>query len=161
MYVDIREYVEIHEKSADAPARKRASPANLDVEQRSADELLARYGRWAQDRYVKRTCASAEGKYVPPPTRGDEPMVPFMADFDAMRVQHALVVVPMQYRRVLHAYYIPQRVPHHAARRRLGVAPAAWERDRLEGLRSFWTAYRLRGLTRSGTIAPISRDTES
>lgn len=153
-------YVEIHER-AKAPTPKRAAPAGLDAEQRQADELLERYGRWAQDRYVKRRCASAEGQYVPPPTRSDEPMVPFMADFDAMRVQHALVVVPMQYRRVLHAYYIPQRVPHHAVRRRLGVAPAAWERDRLEGLRSFWTAYRLRGLTRSGTIAPISRDTES
>ena len=125
--------------------RKQAMPLEL----LDADELLERYGRWAQDRYQKRRCASAEGQYVPPPKRGqdDEPMQPFMADWSAMKVQHALVVVPMQYRRVLQAYYIPQRRPHHAVRRGLKISAGTWEQSRIEGLRRFWSAY-LRSLTK-------------
>lgn len=134
-----------------APAYK-AKPSQrstLPQELRDADALLMRYGRWAQDRYQKRRCASAEGQYIPPLMRGqdDEPMQPFMADWSAMNVQHALVKVPMQYRRVLQAYYIPQRRPHHAVRRELKIATALWEQSRIEGLRRFWSAY-LRGLTR-------------
>lgn len=127
------------------PERRSTLPQEL----RDADALLTRYGRWAQDRYQKRRCASAEGQYVPPPMRGqdDEPMQPFMADWSAMNVQHALVKVPMQYRRVLQAYYIPQRRPHHAVRRELKIATALWEQSRIEGLRRFWSAY-LRILTR-------------
>lgn len=118
-------------------------PADL----REAEQMLERYGKWAQDRYQKRRCASAEGKYVPPPTRDDELMTPFMADFDALKVQHALQVVPMQYRRVLQAYYIPKREPHHAVRRRLDIKPKLWEQSRVEGLRQFWRIYSLRYLT--------------
>lgn len=118
----------------------------LPIELRDADELLERYGRWAQDRYQKRRCASAEGRYTPPPTRDDEPMQPFMADWNALKVQHALIVVPMQYRRVLQAYYIPQRKPHHAVRRELKISSVTWELSRIEGLRRFWSVY-LRSLT--------------
>lgn len=122
--------------------------SGLPVELRDADELLERYGRWAQDRYQKRCCASAERQYRPPPLRGqdDEPMQPFMADWSALNVQHALVKVPMQYRRVLQAYYIPQRRPHHAIRRELKISSGTWELSRIEGLRRFWSAY-LRSLT--------------
>ena len=119
----------------------------MPTELREADEVLQRYGRWAQDRYQKRRCASAEGKYVPPPNRDEELMVGFMPDFDAMKVQHSLVVVPMQYRRVLQAYYIPQRLPHHAVRRKLQIKPTTWELSRIEGLRRFWSIY-LRALTK-------------
>lgn len=118
-------------------ATKNRVPADL----RDADELLERYGRWAQDRYQKRRCASAEGRYQAPRNRDDEPLVPFMPDFDAMKVQHALVVVPMQYRRVLQAWYIPKREPHHAVRRRLRITPVLWEQSRIEGLRRFWSIY--------------------
>lgn len=122
----------------------------VPVELQQADELLDRYGRWAQDRYQKRRCASAEGQYAPPPMRGqdDEPMQPFMPDWNALRVQHALQVVPMQYRRVLHAVYIPQCEHPMAARRRLRIKADLWERSRIEGLRQFWNVYRLRYLTR-------------
>ncbi len=49
----------------------------------AALELLIRYGLWAQDRYKKRRCASAEGQYRAPPTPGEEPMPALMADFAA------------------------------------------------------------------------------
>lgn len=134
-------------RSAGTVLVKRKS--GIPVELRDADELLERYGRWAQDRYQKRRCASAEGQYRPPPMRGqdDEPMQPFMADWSALNVQHALVKVPMQYRRVLQAYYIPKRKPHHAVRRELKINSGTWELSRIEGLRRFWSAY-LRSLTR-------------
>lgn len=134
---------------------------NLTVPQelRQADELLERYGAWAQDRYQKRRCASAEGQYTPPPMRGneDEPMGQFIADWSALQVQHALAVVPMQYRRVLQAFYIPQRRPHHAVRRELKIRPSTWELSRIEGLRQFWSIYCLRYTSKHGTIAPIPR----
>lgn len=132
-----------------APAAKSRPQRSLPHELREADVLLVRYGKWAQDRYQKRRCASAEGQYVPPPKRGqdEEPMQPFMPDWNAMRVQRALQVVPMQYRRVLQAFYIPQAKPHHAVRRELRIGVALWERSRLEGLRQFWNVYRLRYLT--------------
>lgn len=115
---------------------------------READALMERYGRWAQDRYRKQRCASAEGGYAPPTNREDEPMQPLMAGWNALQVQHALVVVPMQYRRVLQAFYIPQRVPHHAVRRRLKIRADTWDASRIEGLRRFWSVYRLRYLSR-------------
>ena len=143
--------------------------ANLDVpvELRQAEELLEKYGRWAQDRYRKQRCASAEGKYQPPPStrnRDDEPMIPFIPDWSAMQVQRALQVVPMQFRRVLFAIYIPQKEHPMAARRRLKLRPDSWERSQIEGLRQFWSIYScryLRRLTKTGTIAPLLRDTES
>jgi hypothetical protein len=122
--------------------------SSLPVELREAEELLVRYGQWAQGRYQKRRCGSAEGQYVPPPTRGQEhgPMQAFMLDWSAIKVQQALVVVPMQYRRVLQAYYIPQRRSHHAVRRELKINAGLWEQSRIEGMRRFWAAY-LRSLT--------------
>lgn len=72
---------------------------NLNVPQdlQQAEELLERYGRWAQDRYKKQRCASAEGKYRPPPqTRSDdEHLVPLMPDTSARHVQLTLQSMPM------------------------------------------------------------------
>lgn len=147
---------------------KCAHDYRLPSELKQADELLERYGRWAQDRYRKQRCASLEGKYVPPPQltrdRDDTPMDSFMPDFDAMKVQTTLQVVPMQYRRVLQAIYIPQREHPMAARRRYRIKAELWERSLIEGLRKFWSLYfsrHLRHLTKPATIAPILRDTES
>ena len=42
---------------------KRDLNLNVPQELRLADELLEKYGRWAQDRHHKQRCASAEGKY--------------------------------------------------------------------------------------------------
>ena len=143
--------------------------ANLDVpvELRQAEELLEKYGRWAQDRYRKQRCASAEGKYQPPPStrnRDDETMIPFIPDWSAMQVQRALQVVPEQFRRVLFAIYVPQKEHPNAARRRMGASNRSWEERRIHGLRSFWRIYSvryLRNLTKGGIIATNYRDTES
>lgn len=129
---------------------KRDLNLTVPVELRQAEELLERYGRWAQDRYKKQRCASAEGKYVPPPLPmkdREEPMEPFMPDWSAMQVQRALQVVPMQFRRVLLALYIPQKEHPMAARRRHRIKRDAWDFSRIEGLRQFWRYYRLRHLT--------------
>jgi len=122
-------------------------PADL----RQAEELLEKYGAWAQDRYRKRHCGSAESRYVPPPVLGaerEEPPAPFIPDWSAMNVHRALNEVPMAYRRVLHAFYIPQRLPHHAIRRQLKIAATTWTQTRIHGLRMFWNVYRLHYLTR-------------
>ena len=142
---------------------KRDLNLNVPLDLRQADELLEKFGRWAQDRNKKQRCASAEGNYRPPPVagRGEEPLIPFIPDWNARQVQLALQVVPMQYRRVLHAIYIPQKEHPMAARRRYRIRADLWDRSRLEGLRQFWNVYRLRYLTGRGKIAPILRDTES
>jgi hypothetical protein len=123
---------------------KRDQKPSIPPELRDADELLYRYGQWAQDRYKKQHCASIEHKYRPPVLPGDEPPTPLMADFRAMDVQHALVVVPMQYRRVLQAFYIPQRLPPQALRRQHGIPSKTWEASHQIGLRMFWSIYGLR-----------------
>ena len=108
---------------------------------REAEELLIRYGLWAQDRYKKRRCASAEGQYRAPPTPGEEPMPELMADFAAMDVQRALQVVPRQYSRVLAAVYIPKAESELSARLRMGIKRRLWHDSRVQGLRLFWGHY--------------------
>ncbi len=122
---------------------KRDAHPSIPPELREADELLHRYGRWAQDRYKKQHCASMEHKYKPPPGPDDEVPMPMMADFRAMDVQHALVVVPMQYRRVLQAWYIPQRLPPQAIRRLHRIPPKTWAASHALGLRMFWNIYQI------------------
>lgn len=125
---------------------KRDLPNPIPVDLRDADELLTKYGAWAQDRYKKQHCASVEHNYRPPDM---EPRPePFIADFKAMQVQHSLVVVPMQYRRVLQALYIPQRLPPNALRRKHNIPTKTWENSHILGLRMFWNIYRLRYLTK-------------
>ena len=126
--------------------RRDHRPTSIPPELRQADEVLEQYGRWAQDRYQKQHCASIEHKYRPPARPGDEAPEPFIADFKALDVQHALVVVPMQYRRVLQALYIPQRLPPQAIRRQHRIKPGDWDASHLIGLRMFWGVYSLRYL---------------
>lgn len=142
---------------------KRDLNLNVPPELQQAEELLEKYGRWAQDRWRKQRCASAEGQYQPPSTgrTDDEPLEPFIPDWSAMQVQLALQVVPMQFRRVLYAIYVPQKEHPMAARRRYRLTPSVWNGSRIEGLRQFWSIYCLRYLTKGAIIAPILRDNES
>lgn len=137
---------------------KRDIDLRVPVELRAAEEVLEKYGRWAQDRYKKQRCASAEGLYrAPPLARNDEePMEPFIPDWSARQVQLALQAVPMQFRRVLFAVYIPQKEHPNGARRRMKLSNRDWNEGRLHGLRSFWGIYSvryLRNLTKTVTIA--------
>lgn len=111
---------------------------------KEADELLEAYGRWAQDRYKKQHCASAEGRYRPPPNDDDRQPLPYMPpDFKAMQVQRALQAVPDLQRVILHIMYVPKRLPPEAQLRMLRI-PAKLCQDRhAVGLRMFWNRYRL------------------
>ena len=147
---------------------KRNQHNGIPADLRQADELIERYGRWAQDRFKKQRCASAEGKYVPPPPKvrdkDDKPMEPLMPEWSAMNVQRALQVVPKQFRMVLFAIYVPQKEHPMAARRRMRITAEQWERSWIEGLRKFWAIYysrHLRPLTKGAITAPILRDTKS
>lgn len=145
---------------------KRDIDFKVPPELEQAEELLEKYGRWAQDRYKKQRCASAEGRYQPPPSRREdaESMEPFIPDWNARQVQLALQAVPMQFRRVLYAIYVPQKEHPNSARRRLGVSNSGWNEGRLHGLRAFWSIYSaryLRPLTKDAKIATNYRDTES
>ena len=138
----------------------------VPAEFRPAAELLERYGRWAQDRYKKQRCGSAERRYQPPPSEVEEgePLAPPIPDWNARQVQLALQVVPMQFRRVLFALYVPQKENQNAARRRMGLSNRDWRDGHIHGLRSFWSIYSsryMRRLTRDDTIAANNRDTES
>ena len=122
------------------PRERVRIPADL----READELLDRFGRWAQDRYRKQRCASAEGQYRSPDFWHDgELPEPLIADFRAMDVNRALNRVPLQYRRVLHSHYIPQRPPIDAQRRAMMIPIRLWDETHIAGLRMFWNNWRL------------------
>ena len=144
----------------------KSADLTVPAELRPAAELLERYGRWAQDRHKKQRCGSAERRYQPPPNeaREDELLAPLIPDWSARQVQLALQDVPMQFRRVLFALYVPQKENQNAARRRMGVTSRDWCNGHIHGLRSFWSIYssrHLRNLTRNVIIAAINRDTES
>lgn len=112
-------------------------------ELKDADMLLTKYGRWAMDRFKKQHCISAEHMYnIPnsPGYTGPEVLIP---DFRAMDVQRTLNLVPLQYRRVLQAQYIPQRLPPHAIRRMLRLTSSTWDGSWLAGLRMFDNNWRL------------------
>lgn len=130
---------------------------NWDVpsELQQAEELLEKYGRWAQERHRAQRCGSAEGKYRSPVLAGSDeaPVILVVSDWSARQVQLALQVVPMQYRRVLFAIYVPQKEHPMAARRRYRISRDVWERSRIEGLRQFWNIYRLRYLAKNVIIA--------
>lgn len=110
---------------------------------READLLLAKYGRWAMDRFKKQHCASVEHRYRPPPSVDADREAPeaLIADFRAMDVQRALNEVPLQYRRVLQAQYIPTRLPAAAQRRMLRLTHKTWDGTHLAGLRMFWNQW--------------------
>lgn len=110
-----------------------------------ADRLLTKYGRWAMDRYRYQHCASIEHRYVPSrdTERRREPAEAQLTDFVAMDVQRALQLVPVQYRRVLQAEYIPGKLPHAAVRRMLRLTKSTWDGSHLAGLRMFHNNYRL------------------
>jgi hypothetical protein len=107
---------------------------------KDADALLTRYGRWAMDRWKKQHCASFEHHYKPPVLE-PEPTEVLLADFVAMDVQHALVLVPLAYRRVLHNEYIPKGDLRHRTRgeirRALKNSGQTFEVAVVTGLRMF------------------------
>jgi len=113
-------------------------PRDLD----QADAILQAYGRWAQDRWIKRHCASAEGRYAIPDNWGGEgapePLIP---TFLAMDVHRALLMVALRYRRVLYAHYIPQRLPADAQRRAMHIPMRVWDADLIAGVRMFWNCW--------------------
>lgn len=111
---------------------------------REAEDILRKYGAWAQDRWRRQRCGSAEGLYKHPPIRSvdcEVPLEPFIPDWSAMQVQRCLQVVPMQFRRVLFAYYVPQREHPNAVRRKMGMTNRDWHQGRIFGLKKFWMIY--------------------
>lgn len=110
---------------------------------KQADELLDKFGRWAQDRYRKQRCASAEGLYKIPDIYRDYVPESLIADHIAMDMHRALLLVPLRYRRILFAHYIPQRLPPDAQRRAMRIPQKLWDADLIAGIRMFWNCYRL------------------
>lgn len=107
----------------------------------NADELLTKYGLWAQDRHQEQHCASAEHRYRAPDW--EPPPAPFIADFHAMDIHRTLQRVPITYRRVLQAIYIPKRLPPDAQRRKMRFTPSSWRELQLQGLRMFDNNWKL------------------
>ena len=118
----------------------------IPAELQEADRLLAQYGRWAMDRFRRQHCGSLEHRYVAPRDVDNrrEPRELLMPDFSAIDVQRALNDVPLQYRRVLQAEYIPQRLPPMVVRRMLKLTRSTWDGSHLAGLRMFANCWRVR-----------------
>ena len=118
--------------------------ADIPVSLREADELLAKYGRWAKDRQRLQRCGSAEGRYLAPPNDDDrQPAEMVMSLSDAMACQRALAGVPQQERIVLAVLYIPRRMPAEIQMRRLRIPPRLSRERHLAGLRMWWNRLRI------------------
>lgn len=103
-----------------------------------ADALLTQYGQWARDRFTRRRCGSAEGRYRS--FQDDEDRVPKEAlqhIDDALRCQRALARVPERERTVLAILYVPQRLPIEAQLRINRIPPRLCRERHLQGLRMF------------------------
>ena len=126
-------------------ALKQNLAAEIPLDLREADELLAKYGRWAKDRRRYERCGSAEGAYKAPPNDDDrQPKMLTLTLSEAMACQRALAGVPQAERIVLGVLYIPRKVPVEVQLRRLNVPPRLSRERHLSGLRMWWNRLRLR-----------------
>lgn len=113
-----------------------------------ADDLLTRYGRWADSRSRgRRSCGSAEGNYRAPAVNDDDarrtPSMVLLNTPGALRVQRTLTRVPDRERTVLHVLYVPNRLPVVAQLRLLQVTPKTCRERHASGLRMFANLYQL------------------
>ncbi len=123
--------------------RRISLSADLPDDLLDADDLLSRYGRWAMDRYRKRHCASAEGRYRTPPNDDDrQPREVLLSTPDAVLAQRALAMVPERERLVLAILYIPHRLPVEARLRVAGIPARLCAERHLRGLRMFCNLHR-------------------
>lgn len=128
----------------DVAKARRQIAADLPPELQEADEILARYGRWAMDRFRKQRCASAEGHYSIPPNDDDrEPKEIQLQAADVVIVNRALLAVPDRERIVLHVLYIPKRLPPQAQLRTLRIPPRLAAARHMQGVRYFWNVYQV------------------
>lgn len=126
-------------------ALKQNLAAEIPLDLREADELLAKYGRWAKDRRRYERCGSAEGAYKAPPNDDDrQPKMLTLTLSEAMACQRALAGVPQAERIVLGVLYIPRKVSVEVQLRRLNVPPRLSRERHLSGLRMWWNRLRLR-----------------
>jgi hypothetical protein len=110
----------------------------VPTELEAADHLMNRYGRWAMDRWKARHCGSAEGRYRSPQHwEAQEPKEVLIEDFKAVEVQRVLQQVPMIYRRVMQAEYIPGKVSLAAQKRIMRLSQTTWDGSLIAGLRHF------------------------
>lgn len=115
----------------------------LPVDLRDADERLHRYGRWAMDRQLRRSCGSAEGRYRS--FQDDEDRAPreILQHIDeALVCQRALAKVPELERKILAILYIPARQPIEAQLRLAHIPPRLCQERHLKGLRMFDNLYK-------------------
>ena len=118
--------------------------AEIPLELREADDLLAKYGRWARDQRRYERCGSAEGAYKAPPNEDDrQPRVVTLTLQQAIACQRSLARVPEAERIVLGVLYVPRKVPVEVQLRRLNVPPRLCRERHLAGLRMWWNRYRL------------------
>ena len=117
--------------------------AEIPLNLQEADERLHRYGRWAMDRQLRRSCGSAEGRYRS--FQDDEDRAPreMLQHIDeALVCQRALARVPEQERKVLTILYVPQRLPIEAQLRLALIPPRLCQERHLRGLRMFDNLYK-------------------
>lgn len=118
----------------------------LPTDLREADDVLAKYGRWALGGQGQGRCGSAEGRYQSDEVHAREDREirePMIADWSAMDVQRALCRVPERFRKVLQAHYIQRRNQMWITRRQLRLTAKTWSETRIAGVRMFWNIYRL------------------
>lgn len=118
--------------------------ADVPSSLKQADEVLEAYGRWAMDRYRRRQCGSAEGRFKAPPNDDDrDPREVIMPTPDAMRAHRALQRVADKERIVLHILYVPHRMKPEVQLRILRIPPRLCQERHLAGLRMFDNLFRV------------------
>lgn len=117
--------------------------AEIPLNLQEADERLTRYGRWAMDRQLRRSCGSAEGRYRS--FQDDEDRAPreMLQHIDeALACQRALAKVPELERKVLGILYVQQRLPIETQLRLARIPPRLCQERHLRGLRMFDNLYK-------------------
>lgn len=122
--------------------------ADIPPELARADDLLARYGRWATSYGARKGAPTLDRMFIREADRKESleawkrrrehvPADPLMATPDAMAVQRALASVADRERIVLTIIYIPRREPVHVQMAALRIPPQLAQIRHLSGLRMF------------------------
>lgn len=122
--------------------------ADIPPDLARADDLLARYGRWATSYGARKGAPTLDRMFIREADRKESleawkrrrehvPADPLMATPDAMAVQRALASVTDRERIVLTILYIPRREPVHVQMAALRIPPQLAQIRHLSGLRMF------------------------
>src|SRR5574343_320673 len=122
--------------------------ADIPPDLARADDLLARYGRWATSYGSRKSAPTLDRMFIREADRKESleayqrrrahvPAEPLMSTDEALLAQRALARVADRERIVLTILYVPRRQPVHVQMRALRITPQLSQIRHRSGLRMF------------------------